>query len=228
MIELISVTKRFGSTVAVDDCTIQFEKGRIYGLLGPNGSGKSTLLKMVAGLFGLSSGEIRVAGSTLSTDSKAIIAFMSTEGFMYEHMTIKMVGDYFEDFFADFDRGIFQKLVTDFGLNQGMKVKNLSTGMHSKLKIAATLGRKAEYIMLDEPLNGIDLVARDQIMKAVIQAADEYTSVIISSHFVEQMENILDDVIFIKAGKIELMGQAEQVRSERNKSIVELYKEVFA
>lgn len=228
MIELVNVSKRFGSNVAVDDCTLDLLPGKIYGLLGPNGSGKSTLMKMIAGLFKASKGEILFKGSLLSYKDRSDIAFMSTEGFLYDYMSVAQVANYFEDFYEDFDRTRYEALVVEFGLNQKLKVKNLSTGMHSKLKIAATLARNAQLIMLDEPLNGIDLVARDEIMKAIIRVADENKVVVISSHFVEQTENILDDVIFIKEGKIALMGQAEEIRIERNKSIVELYKEVFA
>lgn len=228
MIKTTELSKKFGKTYAVKTCTIHLEKGKIYGLLGPNGSGKSSLMKMIAGLFNPTEGSITVEDVPLNHEAKAIIAFMPTEGFMYEYMNIENVAAYFADFFEDFDTAKYYTLIESFGLNKKMKVKQLSTGMHCKLKVAATLARKAQYIMLDEPLNGIDLVAREQIMKAIIDCADEGNMVLISSHFVEQMEPILDDVIFIKEGEVVIIGSAEAVRQERNKSIVDLYKEVFA
>lgn len=227
MIEIKEVTKKFGNHKAIDTCTLTLNTGKIYGLLGPNGSGKSTLMKTVAGLFKASKGTILIDGELLSYRSKASLAFMSTEAFMYDYMTLKQVADYFEDFYEDFSRNKFEELMKDFELKQSLKVKNLSTGMHSKLKIAATLARGAKYFMFDEPLNGIDLLARDQIMKAIINVATEDNMILLSSHFIEQMENILDEIIFIKEGKIELMGNAEQIRQERKVSIVDLYKEVF-
>lgn len=228
MIKTTGLSKKFGSNYAVTDCNIELKKGKIYGLLGPNGSGKSSLMKMIAGLFCPTKGSITVDDETLSYKAKSKIAFMATEGFIYDYMSVQNVAQYFEDFFEDFDTEKYYKLIDEFGLNRKMKVKQLSTGMHCKLKVAATLARNATYMMLDEPLNGIDLVAREQIMKAIIESANDGNMVLISSHFVEQMEPILDEVIFIKGGEVVVIGDAEDVRLEKNKSIVDLYKEVFA
>lgn len=228
MIKTHELSKKFGKMYAVKDCSVELEKGKIYGLLGPNGSGKSSLMKMIAGLFRPSGGDITISDRPIDHKSKEVVAFMATEGFLFDYMTIDNVGSYFEDFFVDFDMSKYKALVERFGLSGKMRVKQLSTGMHCKLKVAATLARNAEYMMLDEPLNGIDLVAREQIMKAIIESANEGNMVLISSHFVEQMEPILDEVIFIKEGKVVIIGDAEAVRQEKNKSIVDLYKEVFA
>lgn len=227
MLTMNKVTKKFGSTMAVDNCELSLEPGKIYGLLGPNGSGKSTWMKMVSGLLRPSDGEILIDGDHVSVATKSKVAFMPTEQFLYKHLTIKGVGKYYWDFYSDFDMNMYLDMIKKFDLKENLKVKSLSTGMHAKLKVAATLSRKAKYIMLDEPLNGIDLIARDVIMKAIIQRADENNCVIISSHFVEQMEPVLDQVIFIKEGKIVLEGDAEMVRSTREKSIVDLYREVY-
>jgi ABC-2 type transport system ATP-binding protein len=228
MIKIEGVTKKFGSTMAVNQCTLEFETGRIYGLLGPNGSGKSTLMKMIAGLFKPSKGDIFVDGDSISYLSKAKVAYMSTEGFMYPYMTIETVGSYFQDFYTDFDLEKYNVLLTAMDLKPELKVGNLSSGMNVKLQLAATLARNARVIMLDEPLNGIDLIARDQIINAIIENANETNLMIISSHLVDQMEPILDDVIFIKEGVVVTYGEAELLRVEKNKSIVDLYKEVFS
>ena len=114
------------------------------------------------------------------------------------------------------------------GLEPSMKANSLSSGMAAKLKIAATMARKAKIIMLDEPLSGIDLVARDHIMNAIIQEAEPQTAIVISSHLVDVIENILDSVYFIKSGSITTSGDSEDIRQEHGKSIVDLYREVFA
>lgn len=228
LVKTKELTKKFGSKVAVSNCTIELEKGKIYGLLGPNGSGKSTLMKMIAGLFRPTKGEIEIAGSPISYKSKATVAYMTTEDFMYENLTIKQIGQYFSDFFEDFDKDRYKELIKLMVLEMDMKVGSLSSGMASKLKIAATMSRKASVIMLDEPLNGIDLIARDQIIKAIIEAASEENAIVISSHLVDQMEPILDEVLFIKEGEMIIAGVAEDIRQERQKSIVDLYREVFA
>jgi len=222
------LTKRFSQVRAVDDANITLESGKVYGLLGPNGSGKSTFMKMVAGLFHPSKGKIDVMGESLSYRSKNHVSFMTTEQYFYDYMTVGMVGRFFGDFYEDFDQAAYEKLIGDMQLAMDMKVKSLSSGMAAKLKIAATMARDAKVFMLDEPLNGIDLVARDAILGAIIRKADPDNCILISSHLIDAMENILDEVIFIKEGKIVICGNAENIRESRGKSIVDLYKEVFA
>jgi len=223
-----NLTKRFSQNRAVDDANITLEKGKVYGLLGPNGSGKSTFMKMVAGLFHPSKGKIEVMGDPLSYRSKEYVSFMTTEQYFYDYMTVGMVGRFHRDFYADFDPNTYEELIGEMQLSMDMKVKSLSSGMTAKLKIAATMARDAKVFMLDEPLNGIDLVARDAILSAIIRKADPDNCILISSHLIDAMENILDDVIFIKEGQIVICGNAENIREERGKSIVDLYKEVFA
>ena len=228
MVTCKDLSKKFGQKIAVTNCSLELEAGKIYGLLGPNGSGKSTLMKMFAGLFKPNKGLITVNGDLISYRSKADVAYMSTESFMYPQMKISNVSQYFCDFYLDFDKDKFTKLIHEFGLEMDLKVGNLSSGMNAKLQVAATISRKAKVIMLDEPLNGIDFVARDQIIKAIIEHATDENILIISSHLVDQMESILDEVIFIKEGEIIIQGDAEEIRIEKQKSIVDLYKEVFA
>ncbi len=227
MIKIEGLSKKFGSVNAVVDCSLEINKGKIYGLLGPNGSGKSTLMKMIAGLYRPTAGTMVFEDQVVDYTTKANIAYMSTESFIYEYMTIKDVAGYFGDFFGDFNEDRYWSLIERFGLESNLQVKKLSTGMRSKLKVAATLAREAALIMLDEPLNGIDLVAREQIVKAIIESATEETAVVVSSHLVDQMETIIDDVIFIKEGSLIIAGEAEEIRQEKELSIVDLYREVY-
>lgn len=228
MLKLEGVTKKFGQIEALMDCNLIFEPGKIYGLLGPNGSGKSTLMKIVAGLLRPGKGQVRVEERPISYLTKSDIVFMPTESYIYDHLSIEQVKTYFQDFYRDFDVNKFDELIEGFALDSKRKVKSLSTGMHAKLKVAVALSRKAKIYMLDEPLNGIDLVARDQIIRTIITASDEKTCMILSSHFVDQMESILDEVVFLKDGKVVLQGEAEEIRQDKQKSIVDLYKEVFS
>lgn len=228
LIKTSNLTKKFSSALAVDDASITLEKGKIYGLLGPNGSGKSTLMKMVAGLFHPTRGQINVMGEPISIQSKAHVAYMTTEQYFYDYMTIKTVAQFHEDFYKDFNTEAFKKNLDAMQLNMNMKVSSLSSGMAAKLKVAVTMAREAKVFMLDEPLNGIDLVARDAILSTIIDKANEDNAIIISSHLIDAMENILDDVIFIKEGHIVLCGNAETIRETHSKSIVDLYKEVYS
>lgn len=227
-LETQNLSKHFGGVKAVDGASVTLEKGKIYGLLGPNGSGKSTFMKLAAGLLHKTNGEILANGKKLDISSKAEIAYMPTEPYFYDYMKISTVGKFHEDFYSDFDPAEYERLVGHMGLEMDMKLSSLSSGMAAKLKLAAAMARDARLFMLDEPLNGIDLVARDLIMGAIIKKADEDNIMLLSSHLIDVLENILDEVIFIKKGKIVLKGGAEAVREESGKSIVDLYKEVFA
>ena len=227
MLDSKNVVKRYGGKYAVNDMSVVIEDAHIYGLLGPNGSGKSTWMKMVAGLIVPDDGQITLDGVKIGADTKRHIAYMPTEAYFYSYMKIKDVGKYYADFFEDFDEQQFEKLISEMHLEQSMKVRTLSSGMMAKLKIAVTLSRKAELYLLDEPLNGIDLLARDEVIQTILQNMSEDSSVVISSHLVEELERIIDKAIFMKDGQIVLMGDVEEIRQERGESIVDLYRQIY-
>lgn len=227
MLDSINVVKRYGGKAAVNDLSIAIEDGHIYGLLGPNGSGKSTWMKMVAGLIVPDRGQITLDGVQIGVETKKHIAYMPTEPFFYNYMKIKDVGRYYKDFFEDFDYLRFENLIQRMELDMNMKVRALSSGMMAKLKIAVTLSRYAQVYLLDEPLNGIDLLAREAIIQTILECVDEKSTLVISSHLVEELEKIIDSVIFIKNGQVVLTGDVEGIRQQRGESIVNLYKDIY-
>ena len=227
MLDCVNVVKRYGGKFAVNGMSVAIEDAHIYGLLGPNGSGKSTWMKMAAGLIVPDEGEMRLDGVKISAETKKHIAYMPTEGYFYSYMNIKDVGRYYQDFFDDFDAQQFEKLIADMDLEMNMKVRNLSSGMMAKLKIAVTLSRKAELYLLDEPLNGIDLLARDEVVNTILTNMSDNASVVISSHLVEELERIIDKAIFMKDGQIVLMGDVEEIRQERGESVTDLYRQIY-
>lgn len=222
------LVKKYMNKTAVNGINLEIEEGKIYALLGPNGSGKTTLMKMVAGLVKPSNGNITYKGNAIGVESKKKVAYMSTEPFFYNYMSVADVGKYYHDFFEDFDTKRYEELIARMDLNMTDKSKSLSSGLAAKLKIAATLARKAELYMLDEPLNGIDIIARERIITTILEVAKENVTILISSHLVDELEKIIDNAIFIKNGSIELIGDAEELRAARGKSIVDLYKEIYA
>ncbi len=228
MVEAKMVGKRYLGKQAVKDVNLIWEDGKIYALLGPNGSGKTTFMKMVAGLVKPTSGELYYNKEKIGVESKKKVAYMSTEPFFYSYMTVKHVGKYFEDFFEDFSMARYEELIARMELKMTDKAKELSSGLAAKLKIAATLARDAQLYMLDEPLNGIDMIARENVIQTIVEAAEEGKTVVISSHLVDELESIVDSVVFMKQGGVILSGDAEEIRTERGKSIVDLYKEVYA
>ena len=228
MLDSVNIVKRYGGKNAVNGMSLTIEDAHIYGLLGPNGSGKSTWMKMAAGLIVPDEGQMTLDGQKIGAETKKHIAYMPTEGYFYSYMKIKDVGRYYQDFFEDFDVQKFEKLIADMELEPDMRVRTLSSGMMAKLKIAVTLARKAELYLLDEPLNGIDLLARDEVINTILTNMSDNASVVISSHLVEELERIIDKVIFMKDGQAVLMGDVEGIRQERGESVVDLYRQIYA
>ena len=227
MLESKAVTKAFGSKIAVDHVDLKLEKGHIYALLGPNGSGKTTWMKMAAGLIKPTSGRVEFEGKPVDIDSRRYVAYMSTEPYFYSWMSVRDVGKYYRDFFEDFSYARYIKLLDSMQLSEGLKTRALSSGMMAKLKIAVTLARDARVYMLDEPFNGIDLLARDEIRANIIEAASEDKLLLLSSHLVEEMEAIADRAVFISEGRLIENVDLEQLRSERGLSMADRYRQIY-
>ena len=227
ILECSELTKKYGSHRAVDNLNLQIERGRVYALLGPNGSGKSTFMKMAAGLVKPSMGEMRYQGTPVGQESTKEIAYMSTEPYFYNWMSVADVGKYYQDFFEDFSMERYQQMLERMELTEDMKAKKLSSGMMAKLKIAVTMARSAKIYLLDEPLNGIDLLARDQIMTSILEAADKDVTLVVSSHLVDELERVVDAAIFMKEGQLVEQCMVEDLRMNRNKSVVDLYREIY-
>ena len=185
---------------------------------------------MAAGLVKPSMGEMLYQGTPVGKESKKEIAYMSTEPYFYNWMSVADVGKYYQDFFEDFDMEKYTKLIADMELrmeDKDMKAKKLSSGMMAKLKIAVTMARSAKIYLLDEPLNGIDLLARDQIMTSILEAVDKDVTLVVSSHLVDELERVVDAAIFMKEGQLVEQCMVEELRMNRNKSVVDLYREIY-
>ncbi len=227
MLESKELTKVFGSTTAVDHVSVKLMPGHVYAMLGPNGSGKTTWMKMAAGLIKPTSGQILYKEQPVGIESRRHIAYMSTEPYFYNWMTIKDVGRYYQDFFEDFSMERFQNLLARMELKEEMKTKTLSSGMMAKLKIAVTMARDAEVYMLDEPFNGIDLLARDEIRATILQFSTQDKILLLSSHLVEEMEAIADSALFIKQGQLVECVDLETMRFERGVSMADRYRQIY-
>ena len=227
MLESKNITKKYGAKAAVDGVSLKIEPGYIYAMLGPNGSGKTTWMKMAEGLVKPTSGEMLFEGKPVGPDSRKKIAYMSTEPYFYSWMTIRDVGKYYRDFFEDFSMDRYQELLSRMELTGDLKAKSLSSGMMAKLKIAVTMARDAKVIMLDEPLNGVDLLAREDIIRSITEAAAPDKAIIVSSHLVDELETISDYAIFIRNGHLIEVDNIEESRMEAGKSIVERYREIY-
>ena len=227
LLECRNLKKNYGKKQAVRNITLDLERGKIYGLLGPNGSGKTTWMKMTAGLVKGWEGSISFEGHPLSFHDKAEIAYMSTEPFFYSYMKVSDVGKYYRDFFKDFNEDRFGELLERMDLSPSDKARTLSSGMAAKLKLAATLARDAKLYLLDEPLNGIDLVARYHVMQTIMETRGEENAIVMSTHLVDEIDQVIDDAIFVREGQIELQGNAKQLCTDYGMSIPDLYRKIY-
>ena len=227
MLQCQNVMKKYGKKTAVANITTNIVPGKIYALLGSNGSGKTTFMKMVAGLVKPTNGTITFNGMPIGEETKKYIAYMPTESFYYSYMTCKDAGKFYKDFYEDFDENKYYYLLNEMNLDPDMKVSKMSSGMTAKAKLALTLSRNSSIIMLDEPLNGIDIIAREKVIETVLQNASPNNAIIMSSHLVDELEKIIDYAIFVRQGEVVMQGDAEQLRTQYGKSIVDMYKEIY-
>ncbi len=229
ILEINNLTKAYRNGKPVlQDASIAIPRGRIVGLLGPNGSGKTTLIKGIVGLLRPDSGEIKIDGQAPGIYTKSVVSYLPDLNYLPKWMRVKDAIEFFLDFYDDFDIEKSNRLLDFMKLGKGLKVSECSKGMAEKLQLALVLSRNAKLYVLDEPIAGVDPVAREKILDAIVEFYNEDSSMIITTHLLTDIERIFDDVAFIRDGKIVVYDNAEQLRMQNNQSIDQLYREVFA
>ena len=227
IVEIKGLTKNYFNKRALNGLNLNIEEGKVVGILGPNGSGKTTLIKILTGLLRQTKGEVLIDGHDVGVYTKSIVSYLPDRNFLYNWMTVEDAGGFYKDFYTDFDEKKFRELLDFMRLEKAMKITSLSKGMHEKLNLSLVLSRNAKLYILDEPIAGVDPVARDKILDAIINNYNENSSMLITTHLVRDMESLFDDVVFLKDGEIILKGNAESLREEKGKQIDDIYKEVF-
>ena len=215
-------------TPVLENLNIEIPEGRIVGLLGPNGCGKSTLMKLISGLLQADSGEILVAGNPVGEKSKALISYLPERTYFSSNMKVSELVEYFKDFYEDFDPEKAYKLFADLGIDKNSNLKALSKGTKEKVQLILVMSRNAKLYLLDEPIAGVDPAAREYILSTIVSNYNPEATIIITTHLITDVEQVLDDFIFLGfTGKILRSGNAEETRNETGKSLDELFKEVF-
>ena len=227
LLEIKNLSKSYGDTTILKDINLEIDSGKIIGLLGRNGAGKTTLLKLINGLLTITSGEIIIAGNSVGTKSKSLISYLPERTYLNKNMTVRETIQFFADFYQDFNAKKASKLLRDLDLDETARLSKLSKGMLEKVQLALVMSRKAKLYILDEPLGGVDPATRDYILDTILQNFDEGASMIISTHLISDIERILDEVIFIDAGEIKLVGSAEDLRAKHKQSIDEIFRKEF-
>ena len=211
----------------LDDLNLELDKGQIVGLVGPNGAGKSTLLRILAGLEQTYKGEVLVDGKELDYKMADIISYQPDKFALSDKRAVKEVVNIYKLFFKDFDEEKFYKIFNEFKLPEKAKVKEMSKGMREKMQIALSLSRNADIYLLDEPISGVDPSARKKIIDIILNNFQEDSLIILSTHLINQIEPLLDRVLFLSDGKISINKTVDEIRSEENKSIEDYFTEVF-
>ena len=227
MLDIEHLTKKYVGKAAVNDLSLSLGAGRLAALLGPNGSGKTTLMKMIAGLATPTNGSILLDGEAVGKGTKAKMAYMPTEAYFYNYMTALDAGRYYRDFFHDFNMDSYLSALAKESLDPKARIRTMSSGMVAKVKLALTFARGSRLVMLDEPLNGIDIVARERTLEAIRQNRGEGRTMIVSSHLVDELETMIDDAIFIRDGELVLAGDANELREKHGMSIVDMYMKIY-
>lgn len=228
LLQFQRVSKSYGSKKALQDVTFNIGAGKIVGLLGTNGSGKSTLMKIAAGLLPAATGTAHVSGVPVGLNSRSLVSFMPDRPITESWMKVRDAVQFYRDFYSDFDAEKARHMMEFMNLNEGDQVSTLSKGMNERLQLSLALSRNAKLYLLDEPIGGVDPVARAKILDAIVEFYNEDSSVVISTHLVRDIERIFDQVIFIKEGSIVMQEEVEDLRIKHGKSVDDMFKEVFA
>ena len=203
LVEIKELGKCYGKKKVMNNLSLSLESGRIVGILGPNGSGKSTLIKMMAGVL------------------------KPERTYLNPSMKVKEAVDYFADFYEDFSKQKALDMLEKFGINEQDKIKSLSKGTREKVQIVLVMSREAKLYLLDEPMGGVDPAARDYILRTIISNYNEDATFVITTHLISDIENVLDEVVFIKQGEVYLKESVDDIRTKYNKSVDALFREVF-
>ena len=229
LVELIGVTKSYDMRrAAVDNVNLSLPKGKIIGLLGPNGSGKTTLIKMINGLLVPTSGSIRINGQPVGPETKARVAYLPDRNYLTGNKTVEQILDYFADFYEDFSREKAMGMLQSLGIDASARMNTLSKGTKEKVQLILVMSRNADLYILDEPIAGVDPAARDYILRTIVNNYNPEATVLISTHLISDIEQVLDEVIFVRYGKLLLYTSVDSIREQKGKSVDAYFREVFA
>lgn len=229
LVEVSNLTKVYDKRkTALNGLNLTLKRGRIVGLLGPNGSGKTTLIKILNGLLVPTEGEVLINGNKPGAQTKARVSYLPERTYFSNSMKVSELLTYFKDFYEDFRVERAKEMLGSLNIDENARIKTLSKGTREKVQLILVMSRDADLYILDEPIAGVDPAARDYIIRTIITNYNENATVLLSTHLISDIENILDEVIFIKEGSLILQATVEEIRESKGKSVDSYFREVFA
>ena len=226
IITVAALKKSYGKKTVLDDISFNIEQGSIVGLLGPNGCGKTTLIKILTGLIKDHKGTVKINNEELGPYTKNLVAFLPDKSYLPDWMRPVDAIEYFTDFYEDFDKAKAEKMVIDFNLDPSQKLKTMSKGQQEKLSLILVMCRRAKLYILDEPLGGLDPASRSAILDLIMSNYAENSSVLLSTHLINDVERIFDRVLMINNGKLIVNAHVDELK-KTGKTVEEVFKEVF-
>lgn len=227
ILQCTGLCKQYGAFPALNGLTLSIMPGRIVGLLGPNGSGKSTLIKLANGLLTPTAGEVRIDGMLPGPETKRIVSYLPERTYLSRWMRVTDAIELFEDFYDDFRPERAEEMLRSLQIDPKKTLGTMSKGTLEKVQLILVMSRAARLYLLDEPIGGVDPAARDYILNTIIANYNENATVLISTHLISDVEQILDDVIFINQGSVVLTSSVDDIREKQDKSVDALFREVF-
>lgn len=227
LLEIEGLLKKYYKKEVISDLNLNVEEGCVLGILGPNGHGKTTLLNVIAGLLKPENGSVKIEGKEVGEKTKEIVSYMQEKNIIPKWMKVKDIIEFYRDFYKDFDNDEMERLLKFMNLNKEMKTNNLSKGMCEKLALSLTLSRRSKLYILDEPISGVDPVTREKIIDCILDRIDGNISMIITTHYVNEVEKILDKVVFLRDGVIVEQGNVDDLRGKYNDSLDGIYRRIF-
>lgn len=227
ILECNRLTKKYGSFFALCDLDLSLERGQIVGLLGPNGSGKTTLIKLINGLLVPTGGHIMINGLTPGTATKKIVSYLPDRSYFSDHMKVRDIIAYYTDFYKNFSTERASRMLDVLEIDRNIRFSALSKGTKEKVQLVLVMSRDADLYILDEPIGGVDPAARDYILRTILTNYNENATVLISTHLISDIENVLDRVIFLQNGRLAINETVDEIRTKYTKSVDALFREVF-
>ena len=227
ILECRDLTKKYGSNYALYNLNLSLERGQIVGLLGPNGSGKTTLIKLANSLLRPTEGQILINGTEPGVETKKIVSYLPDRNYLNRHMRVDEVIDYYNTFYDNFSMDRAARMMDSLDIDRHVRLSSLSKGTLEKVQLILVMSREAQLYILDEPIGGVDPAARDYILQTILTNYDENATVLISTHLISDIENVLDHVVFLQEGQLILSSSVDEIRTQYGKSVDTLFREVF-